>query len=292
MGAAEIRYPVRDFLIDAIKALEASGIENARLDAQLLLAQALGVSRTSVLAETYSTPTAEQLAEFARLVSKRVQRIPLAYLRGTQEFYGLTFDVAPAVLIPRPETELLVEFALEKIIGKQTALLADVGTGSGCIAVSVVKMLPGVRAVATDISQDALMVAQRNAVRHGVSDRLQFVRTDTLTGVSGPFDLILSNPPYISTAEIAGLQPEVRDAEPLLALDGGHTGLEVFEKLIAQAARLLHPGGWLAFETAMGQAPEVAELMRRAGFTEVATRQDLAGIERIVYGHQSSSLHV
>lgn len=279
-------------LASATQKLEAAGVESARLEAQLLLAQALGVTRTTVLAGTFAEPTPQQRAEFDRLTRARAQRIPLAYLRGTQEFYALDFEVTPAVLIPRPETELLVEFARTQLSSARSARIADMGTGSGCIAVSVLKHCPAAHAIATDLSADALAIARRNAVRHDVADRVRFIRTDTLEGVSGPLDLVLSNPPYIPTREILALQPEVRDREPRLALDGGADGLDTHRKLAQQAAALLRPGGGIAIETAMGQAAQVAELLERAGFSHIAIQTDFAGIERMVSGHHSASPRV
>jgi release factor glutamine methyltransferase len=270
----------------AVQKLQAAGIESARFEAQLLLAHALGVSRTVVLAGTYAPPTEAQRQAFERLIAERTQRIPLAYLRGTQEFYGLEFEVSPAVLIPRPETELLVEFAREKLPQKEPSIFADVGTGSGCIAVSVLRYCPAAHAIATDLSADALNVARNNVTQHDVAERVHFVQNDTLAGVSGPLDLVLSNPPYIPTGELATLQPEIRDCEPRLALDGGAEGIQIYPPLATQALTALRPGGWLAVEVGIGQATPVADLFARIGYAPVEIRRDLAGIERIVCGQK------
>lgn len=273
-------------LAEAIGRLEAAGVESPRLEAQLLLAQVTGTTRAAVIAGIFPTPSPTQLAEFARLISERERRVPLAYLRGTQDFYGLTFRVTPAVLVPRPETELLVEFVLSVLPREGVPLLADVGTGSGCIPIAVLANRVTARAVAFDLSAEALQVAQENSVRNGVADRLQLVQSDLLTSAGLGFDVVVSNPPYIPTQEIATLQPEVRDYEPMLALDGGSDGLTVFRRLITQAHSVLKSGGWLAMEAAQGQTETVAKLLRDAGFVHVETRADLAGIQRIALGRK------
>ncbi len=271
----------------AIARLTAAGVESPRLEAQLLLAQALGVTRTAVVAGTHRHPDAEHYAEFARLVRERERRIPLAYLRGTQEFFGLTFLVGPEVLIPRPETEMLVEFALEKL---RAGTLADVGTGSGCILTAVLAGALQARGVGFDLSAGALAVARQNAARNGVAERTRLVRGDLLTGAeSQKFEVIVSNPPYIPSAEIADLAPEVRDGEPRLALDGGADGLNCYRRLALQALRALRPGGWLAVEVGRGQAPAVAALWQEAGWGEVSVRSDLAGIDRVVCGRKGET---
>ncbi len=271
-------------LRNAIARLSAAGVDSPRLEGQLLLAQAMGVTRTAVVAGTHPEPDIVQLREFERLVGEREKRVPLAYLRGTQEFYGLTFAVGPAVLIPRPETELLVEFALEKI---GAGALADVGTGSGCILTAVLANASAAQAIGFDLSMEALHMACRNADANGVEDRAQFVRGDLLCGArAGMFDFVASNPPYIPTAEIGTLQMEVREREPMLALDGGADGLDCFRRLAVQAMRVLRPSGWLAVEVGSGQAPVVSALFISAGLREVAARRDLAGIERMVCGRK------
>lgn len=276
-----------DRLQAAIARLKAAGVETPRLEAQLLLAQALGTTRTAVVAGIYREPDADQRAEFERLVQARERRTPLAYLRGTQEFYGLTFRVGPEALIPRPETEMLVEFALEK--AGAAGALADVGTGSGCILTAVLAHAAGARGVGFDLSAAALALARRNLGQNGVAERARLVRSDLLTGAGTErFEVIVSNPPYIPSAEIAALAPEVRDSEPRLALDGGTDGLECYRRLAVQALRALQPGGWLAVEVGMGQAPEVAALWQAAGWQEVAARRDLAGIERVVCGRKGA----
>ena len=274
-------------LEQAISVLEKAGIESARFEAQLLLGLAAAASRTQIIAQTYPPLTPEQTHRFIQLVLERRNRVPLAYLRGTQEFYGLTFAVGEEVLIPRPETELLVDFAREKLNAHKTPpLLADVGTGSGCIIISVLKHLPTATAVATDLSANALTLARRNAQANEVAHRIDWVRTNLLEGITSKFDAILSNPPYIPTQEVATLQPEVKDNEPLLALDGGEDGLAVVRPLIESAFHALKRGGYFAMEGAKEQAPDIMMLFKQAGFQEVGTKNDIAGIERVIFGRK------
>ena len=279
------------YLESAIGKLAAGGIESPRFEAQVLLALALGVTRTQILTGTYLSPTSEQTAEFDRLVEARASRVPLAYLRGNQEFYGLEFVVTPATLIPRPETEMLVEIALRWIgeANQETKIrFADVGTGTGCLPISVLAHASrSVRAIAIDVSLAALAVAKVNAMCHDVYSFLALSKTDLLSGIADrSLDFLLSNPPYIETATLETLQPEVRDYEPRLALDGGEDGLEIYRRLLPEAARVLKPDpiGKFAVEVGMGQAQAVAEIAERAGFDKVQILPDLAGIERVIQG--------
>ncbi len=263
-----------------------------RFEAQLLLSLALGVSRTSILTGLHPLPTPEQLSRFQHLVDARVNRQPLAYLRGSQEFYGLEFEVDGNVLIPRPETEMLVEFSLEHIRTRSAPedpgfVFADIGTGSGCIALSILAHAPATHAVATDISFLALAVARRNAVRCGVTERLRLLRTDLLTPIrKNSLDLVVSNPPYIPRPDLSHLQPEVRDWEPRLALDGGPDGYDLYLRLVLAAQRALRPGGWLVVEVGQGQATTLESLFETSGFIAMEVRKDLAGIDRLVAGRR------
>ncbi len=244
--------PVSDSVNWATRQLAQAGVENARFEAQLLLGLALNVSRTAVVAQTYPALTDVQQQRFIELVTRRSQRVPFAYLRGTQEFYGLEFVVTPDVLIPRPETETLVELALawaaELLQTQSTVTLADVGTGSGCIPVAILKNQAGLRAVAVDISPSALKVAEQNARRHEVADRLRLVQADLLACAgSHEFDIIVSNPPYISSRDVDALQPEVARYEPRLALDGGSDGLILYRTLVS-AGQTCPETEWLAVD--------------------------------------------
>lgn len=259
----------------------------AQFEAQILLSTALGVTRTSVLARTYPPPADAQLSTFSQLIARRAARVPLAYLRGTQEFYGLSFAVSPAVLIPRPETELLVTFALEMLPGAGTsadaAVVADIGTGSGCIAVAVTAQRADVRVLANDISPAAIQVARSNAASTGADGRIHFVVGSAMDCFAAcSVDLVLSNPPYIPDRDIETLQPEVRDHEPRGALSGGQDGLDTLRKVAAGAYRVLRPGAWAAVEVGAGQAPHVVTLMGASGLRCARPIRDLAGIERVV----------
>lgn len=272
-------------LAAATRRLEAERIESPLLEAQLLLALAVGGTRLDILRGLDHEPTAEETARFEALLSERLRHVPLAYLRGTQEFYGLTFNVTPAVLIPRPETELLVAWALDALRECDGKTIIDVGTGSGCIAVTVAVREPNAHITAIDVSAEALAVAKENARRHGVGGRLIFQQQDGLSEqIDRGAEIIVSNPPYIPSEAIAALQPEVRDQEPRLALDGGTDGLHFYRRLVRDAGRVLIPGGWLGVEVGQGQADAVAKLMRQNELTDIAIQRDLAGIERVVLG--------
>ena len=219
---------------------------------------------------------------YAALASRRAAREPLAYIIGQREFWNLTFEVSPAVLIPRPETELIVEAALERFGDRDARLsIADVCTGSGCLAVALAHERPQAGIVATDLSAEALDVARRNADRHGVDQRIRFVHTDLFQNIGERFDLIVSNPPYVLGRDRAGLPPEVRDHEPAIALFAGDDGLMVIRRLIDQAAAHLKENGVVMFEFGYGQDVEIEQLVARApGLTMVGLKRDLQGIAR------------
>ncbi|MBC7529436.1 MAG: peptide chain release factor N(5)-glutamine methyltransferase [Chthonomonadaceae bacterium] len=274
-------------LEEATRKLSEAEIESPRFEAQLLLMIALGVTRTQVLAGTYLPPTYDQETRFMALIEARTRRIPFAYLRGSQEFYGLEFVVSPSVLIPRPETESLVERVLEVARKKDGAFrFADVGTGTGCIPISILaNTSPNVSAIAIDLSPLALEIALTNAKRHGVLQRVELLQTDLLQGVEAhSLDFIVSNPPYIETETLNTLEPEVRDHEPRLALDGGEDGLQIYRRLFPEIARVLKPKGSFAVEVGAGQAPAVSEIAERAGFQNLRVSRDFADIERVVEG--------
>jgi release factor glutamine methyltransferase len=256
-----------------------------RLDAELLLAHALGTERMQLYLRFDEPVDAERREQFRELVRLRArERVPVAYLTRVREFWSRPFEVSEATLIPRPETELLVETAVRL----QPRRLADIGTGCGAVAASVALELPEVRTVAVDASPEALAVARRNLERLGVADRTRLVRGDGLEALRGGLDVIASNPPYIPSEELASLPPEVRH-EPRLALDGGADGLGLLRRLIEGApARLARPGH-LVVEVGCGQAPHVAALMREAGAANVEIAKDLAGVERVVSGRFEES---
>lgn len=264
--------------------LACAGVDSSLLDAQLMLARVLGTSRLSLIAHPDRLLSSAEADQFQHMVERRESREPLAYILGTREFYSLDFDIAPGVLIPRPETELLVEIAVERLQGLP-ARIADIGTGSGAVAVAVAVNLPAARILATDISDAALEVAAVNAAKHLVADRVSFARADMaepLVGAGGGFDAILCNPPYIPTSEIAALQPEISRWEPIEALDGGPDGLDAYRKLLPQAASVLAEDGFLAVEVGAGQASAVRGLALAVGYGSIECRKDLAGIDRVV----------
>jgi release factor glutamine methyltransferase len=231
-------------------------------------------------------PEPEGFAQsYDALIARRASREPVAYITGRQEFWNLSFEVSPAVLIPRPETELIVEAALPLLRDRSSATdrlrIADACTGCGCLAVALARELPGAEIVATDISDAALAVARRNTVRHAVDARVAFVRTDVLDDVSGPFDAIVANPPYVRSGDGPGLQPEVREHEPGVALFGGIDGVDIVARLISQAVPRLRSGAPLIFEFGFGQDMAVEQLISGArGLTMIGLRRDLQGIAR------------
>jgi len=269
-----------DWLIEARKRLEPLS-PDAWLEAQLLLAHALQKNRTWVLTHLEIALEAGQQERLDGLLARRLDGVPLPYLLGHWEFFGLDFTVSPDVLIPRPETELLVEQALAWLKNHPGRRAADVGTGSGCTAVSLAKCQSDLHLVATDQSTSAIKIAAANASRHGVADRIQFLHTNLLDGITGPLDLVVANLPYIPSATLEELL--VAKYEPLSALDGGPQGLSLIEELLKDASRWWTPGGAILLEIESGQgesAPALAQaLLPRA---RVSLLPDLAGLPRVV----------
>lgn len=257
-------------------------IDSARLEAELLLAATLGLDRVGLYVNFERPLDSAELAAFRAQVQRRAKREPVQYILGETEFWSLPFNVSPAVLVPRADTEVLVEEALARIEGP--ARLLDVGTGSGAIAIALAHEKAEVQVTALDCSEAALAVARANADRNGVSERVAFLAGDLAALPAGPFDLVVSNPPYIPSADLQQLMPEVRDHEPHLALDGGADGLAAYRQLAAQSGKILVPGGWLLVEVGIDQAAEVAALFKAAGLIEVAHREDYSGIPRVVAG--------
>lgn len=257
-------------------------IDAARLEAELLLAATLGLDRVGLYVNYERPLDAAELAAYRERVRRRAQREPLQYILGETEFWSLRFKVGPAVLVPRADTEILVEEALRRVAGVTRVL--DVGTGSGAIAVALAHEEPHLQITALDCSEAALLVARDNALLNGVAERVDCVNGDLAALPLGPFDMVVSNPPYIPSRDWAGLMPEVRDHEPRLALDGGADGLEAYRQIARQAGRVLTPGGWLLVEVGIGQAKDVAALFKAAGLLEIGQREDYAGIPRVVAG--------
>ena len=256
--------------------------QDAAFDAEVLARHALGWDRAALISRGREGTPPGFAERFDALVARRVLREPVAYIVGHREFWGLDFEVTPDVLIPRPETEIIVEEAVAFGRANACRRIVDAGTGSGCIAVAVARELSGVQVIATDVSAAALAVASRNAARHGVANRISFVRTDVLDGLDAVADLILSNPPYVPERDAAGLQPEVAKFEPLSALFGGDDGLDVVRRLVQQAPKALAPGGRLVIEFGVGQEQEVLSAAASAGWKVVTVRPDLQGIPRTI----------
>lgn len=261
--------------------LTEKGVENARREAEWLLCEATGLDRMGLYLNFDKPLQDEELALYRSMVARRGRREPLQHILGSQEFDGREFLVTRHVLIPRHDTEVLVTTAQDKVPEARTVL--DIGTGSGCIAVSLACRLPHAAVTAVDLSPEALEVARQNAEQHHCNITLLQGSFFEPVG-AGRFDLIVSNPPYITTADLAELQPEVRDFEPRLALDGGLDGLAAYRTLIAQAPQHLTDGGWLLFEVGADQATDVAALLASAGFTAIVQVPDTAGILRVVGG--------
>ena len=308
---------VRAALSNAIAQLEHGHVPSAALAAELLLMHTLGCDRAWIYAHPEHELADAKRAPYFSLVARRASGVPTQYLTGRQEFWGLDFEVTPDVLIPRPETEHVIEVALDRLVAQASACggslrraraghdqpayvearateeihIADVGTGSGCIAIALAKELPAAHVVATDISAAALEVARCNASRHGVASRIDFLgcnlmnvflRQSPVSSHQSPtFDLIVSNPPYIGRNEMESLPREVREHEPAAALFGGETGTEMYEPLIAQAAALLKPGGILVLELGHNSSRHVLRFLSAPEWISVAITNDLAGIARV-----------
>lgn len=262
--------------------LTQKGVENGRRDAELLLGATLDLDRVGLYLNYDRPLNPAELGAFRERVGRRARREPLQHILGQTEFWSLPFAVSPAVLIPRADTEVLVEEALKRASGPCSIL--DVGTGSGAIAIALAHEMPAALVTAVDISADALALALKNACANGVEARVVFQQADLGALPGGPYDLIVANPPYIPAEEMAGLMPEVRDFEPHLALNGGGDGLDCYRRLVPASAACLKSGGWLLVEVGCGQAPQVLGLFQANSFAEIFSACDLAGIERVVGG--------
>jgi release factor glutamine methyltransferase len=279
---------VEETLRAGVQKLELAAVPSAPLAAELLLMHTLGRDRAWLYAHPEFPIDAADHESFFLLTDKRAAGMPTQYLTGKQEFWGMDFEVTPDVLIPRPETEHLIEVTLSRT-GESRRLaplrIADVGTGSGCIAIALAKEFPNAKIFATDISAPGLIVAKRNAARHSFTDRITFVECNLLSDVpqKPPFDVIVSNPPYVARRDAATLPVDVREYEPELALFAGNDGMSIYAPLISQASKHLAEGGLLALELGAGLFERVGELLEAAsGWTRVSAAQDLAGILRVI----------
>ncbi len=275
-------------LREGVQKLERANVPSAPLNAELLLMHALGRDRTFLYAHPESLVDSAQLEKFDSLIKKRAAGTPTQYLTGHQEFWGMDFEVTPDVLIPRPETEHLIEVAVARIGESRRnnpLRIADVGTGSGCIAVALAKEFPNANIFATDISSAALKIAKRNAVRHNFADRITFRECNLLEAIpqQPPLNIIVSNPPYVARKDAATLPIDVREHEPELALFAGEDGMEIYPRLIAQAKTHLAQGGLLVLELGAGLFEPVSDLLEaRSGWFRVSATEDLAGIPRVI----------
>ncbi|MFO0728576.1 MAG: peptide chain release factor N(5)-glutamine methyltransferase [Myxococcota bacterium] len=280
---SEERWTILKVLDTSRELFEKRGVEGARLDAEVLIAHALKQQRVMLYARHDQPLLPEELDRIRALVKRRANGEPVAYILGNREFYSLELEVSPAVLIPRPDTETLVEVALARL-GKDAAApkILDVGTGSGAVALALAKERPDAEVSATDVSAAALAVATKNAARLGLAVR--FTEGDLLASLPGPFQLIAANLPYIPSADLRGLMREVRDHEPALALDGGPDGLRLIARLIAEAPTVLAPAGAIALEAGFDQLDAVAALLGAAGFDDVKIHKDYGGQPRVASG--------
>jgi release factor glutamine methyltransferase len=284
-----IKKPTNPSIEEAIKEgaqrLREGGVAEWRRDAGSLLAHAFGRDRTFIIAHAGDALNEEQFETYQSLIERRAGGEPLQYITGNQQFFKLDFLVTPAVLIPRPETELIIEAALELLRDDRAVRIADIGTGSGCLAISLLHELPMARAVAIDVSPAALQIARRNAARHGVADRLDLLGSDTLSALDAAqvewrFDLIVSNPPYVSEDEMKTLQREVNH-EPRTALAAGADGLSIIRRLLDETRPFLRSGGHFVFEIGFGQSEAIEQLIDRHVWSLIERREDLQGIPRI-----------
>ena len=273
---------IQKILTQATLQLEQAGIEMPRLDAEILLAFILNWSRLKLYTDAEKILSADEVEKFKNLIARRAKKIPVAYLTGSKEFFGLNFFVNENVLIPRPDTEILTQLVIENLGGDK--IFADIGTGSGAITISICKFVKNAKAFAVDISAAALEVAKFNAKKFGVDDRINFFCGNLLEPLAGKkFDAIISNPPYIPTADLKNLQAEVK-TEPVTALDGGADGLNFYRQIISAAPAFLNCGGFLAFEIGSTQAEDVKKIFAENNFSDIEIFQDLAGLDRVIAG--------
>ncbi|MET0667021.1 MAG: peptide chain release factor N(5)-glutamine methyltransferase [Methyloceanibacter sp.] len=266
-----------------------AGIETPELDARLLAEVAFGLDRLELVNREREPAPADALAKMQLMAERRLRGEPVTRILGEREFFGLTFKLNEATLVPRPETEMLVVRTLQLLEGRARKRILDLGTGSGCIAVSVLTESPSATAIGVDLANDAILAAEGNAERHGVAKRFEARKGSWFDALQAgeTFDVIVSNPPYIESATIGTLKPEVKDHDPHLALDGGPDGLDAYRAIIAQAPVWLKPDGWVVVEVGADQGHLVKALFTKAGLVEVAIEKDLAGLDRMVVGHHS-----
>jgi release factor glutamine methyltransferase len=267
-------------------AFKRAGIEDAQIDARLLIGHALRLDRPKLITQSERILEAREISAISALAARRLKHEPVSRIRGQKDFWDLSLQVTPDVLVPRPETETVIEAALDFVVRgglrMEKLRILDIGTGSGALLLALLHELPNATGTGTDVSAAALDVARANSAQCGLESRCNFVVCDIASGVQGPFDLVVSNPPYIAHDEIAALAPEVRNYDPKVALDGGDDGLVAYSAITSEARRLLAPGGRLFVELGAGQETAVRALFTNAGLTVGAARKDLAGIPRVI----------
>lgn len=275
---------------EATRRLRSGGVESPARDARILVAAALGIDAVELISRPERPLSGGEQTRLERFIARRLAREPVSRILGSRGFYGREFEISPATLDPRPDSETLIEAALLLVgrdrAGNDTPLrILDVGTGSGCLLVTLLAELPDASGLGTDIDTEALQIAQRNARRHGVASRAQWKLARSLNDIGGTFDLLVANPPYVPTSMIEHLEPEVREYDPRSALDGGADGLDIYREIENGLGRVV-PNGWALFEVGKDQAPAVAELLGSARIgaqrPEVRTFRDLNGVDRCV----------
>ena len=290
-------WTIKELLLVTADYLKKKDIDSPRLTSEILLAHQLNIDRVTLYLNFDQPLTEKELSGYRTLIQRRTKREPLQYITGTQEFWSLEFAVTPQVLIPRPETELLVEQAIERLkvfsaVENNTHRILDLGTGCGVIAISLAKEVQQAKIWATDISAGALKLARLNAERHGVTDKISFIQGnlwEPLLDQGVTFDIILSNPPYIASEEFKGLSPEVRDYEPRLALDGREGGMHFIEKIISEAPAFMNPGGWIMLEMAPGQTEKALGLIGEiTDYGEKTRIKDYSHLYRVVMAQRKS----
>ncbi len=270
--------------------LAARGVGSPRLDAELIVAHALDVDRVKLYLDLDRPLSPSELGSIRSLVARRRKREPIAYLRGRREFYGRDMLVSPAVLVPRPETETLVERALERLDAERPARVLDLCTGSGCVGVTLLAERPRIRATLTDLSTEALAIAEQNAAKHGVLDRATIAHGDLYDALAAgepPFDVVVANPPYLAPAERAGLEPDVRDFEPAMALFAPDDGLALVEAIARGSVEHVAPGGYVLLEIGASQGEAARGRLIAAGLVDVRVYPDLGGRARVVEGRRA-----
>lgn len=286
MSSAEGKSTVLDLLNKSARYLASKGSRSPRLDAEVLLAGVLGCSRIQLYVGFDRGLSDAEVDSYREAVMRRGRREPVAYITGRKEFMGRDFSVGRGVLVPRPETELLAEKAIEALVGSECANAAEICCGTGAAGITVALEVPGIRMFLSDISDDALETASKNVMKHGLKDRVSVLRGDLLAALpdelKGKLDLVMANPPYIRTGDIDALEPEVSEHEPRMALDGGSDGLLFYRRIAPEAALWLKQGGTVLMEVGYDQAGEVSGMLGACGFGSITSHKDLQGYDRVV----------